>query len=243
MSDRREYFHEYNRRTYASRRERESALKLRNYWTKWLLRELGVSPVEKRGAIKAEPDPKSAIWPHPALDAELERRILSATGMYIDLTTGCWLTPGDPLKYGGVKVNGSAINASRASWICFRGPVPEGMYVCHSCDNRRCRNPGHLFAASQRENMRDASKKGRAGGGAAAVGAWEDSGERSLNVRRALTDKQVAEIRTAGLPDSYWVKKLGVVQSVIQHARTGYMYAHVNVAPDVRRRKAQGQHE
>jgi HNH endonuclease len=54
------------------------------------------------------------------------------------------------------------IKGHRASWIIHKGPIPIGMNVCHSCDNRKCTNPEHLWIGSQKENIQDKIKKGRA---------------------------------------------------------------------------------
>jgi hypothetical protein len=43
------------------------------------------------------------------------------------------------------------------------GPILEGVLVCHSCDNRRCCRPSHLFGGSYEDNARDMGRKGRAG--------------------------------------------------------------------------------
>jgi hypothetical protein len=53
------------------------------------------------------------------------------------------------------------ISAHKAAYIITNGTVPEGMYVCHRCDNRKCANPNHLWLGSAVENQRDMASKGR----------------------------------------------------------------------------------
>ena len=78
----------------------------------------------------------------------------------------CWIWKGAICKdkWGGrarFRIGGDATTASRASWIIHFGKIPDGMYVCHTCDNGLCVNPSHLFIGSAYDNNHDMMKKGR----------------------------------------------------------------------------------
>lgn len=77
---------------------------------------------------------------------------------------GCWIWTkalGGGDGRGVIYYNGRQQYAHRVSWILFRGTIPDGLYVCHRCDEPRCINPDHLFLGTQTDNMRDCSEKGR----------------------------------------------------------------------------------
>lgn len=72
--------------------------------------------------------------------------------------TGCKSSRG----YGELKTStGKTEIASRVSWKIHFGDIPDGMFVCHSCDNPGCVNPSHLFLGSRRDNILDMVAKDR----------------------------------------------------------------------------------
>lgn len=87
---------------------------------------------------------------------------------------GCWIWKGiiEQNGYGSIELGGdrkkagsrTRISAHRLSWILHNGPISSPtIFVCHKCDNPPCVRPDHLFLGTQRDNMRDASRKGRLG--------------------------------------------------------------------------------
>jgi hypothetical protein len=75
---------------------------------------------------------------------------------------GCWIWTGAIRNgYGCLKVNRKTIDAHRLSYKVFKGPIKEGLLVCHTCDTPSCINPDHLFIGTPKDNFNDALKKGR----------------------------------------------------------------------------------
>lgn len=80
-------------------------------------------------------------------------------------SSGCWLWTANklPKGYGFFRMSNPRrqVLSHRASFELFRGPIPHGMLVCHSCDTPPCVNPDHLFVGLHSDNMFDAVNKGR----------------------------------------------------------------------------------
>ena len=75
----------------------------------------------------------------------------------------CWIWLGARIEndYGVVRVNGKNNGAHRISWELTNGPIPEGLWALHHCDNPPCVNPSHLFLGTNTDNQRDCVSKGR----------------------------------------------------------------------------------
>lgn len=97
-------------------------------------------------------------------EAEKERFM---SYVYPDPNTGCWLWGGGKLKTGYGCFNGKLENARKAwrahrfSWLVHGKDLVDGMDLCHTCDNRLCVNPDHLWIGTRKENLQDCRNKGR----------------------------------------------------------------------------------
>ncbi len=76
----------------------------------------------------------------------------------------CWPWTGsvDHHGYGGFRVEpGKLVRTHRFAYALKHGPIPEGMHVCHHCDNPPCCNDAHHFLGTVADNIRDMWAKGR----------------------------------------------------------------------------------
>ena len=83
---------------------------------------------------------------------------------FVPVSSGCWLWTAGKMADGY-----GMFDKQRAHRFMFelanKRKVSAGHLICHTCDNRRCVNPEHLFEGTHTDNMVDASKKGRLRGG------------------------------------------------------------------------------
>lgn len=82
----------------------------------------------------------------------------------VQKTNGCWLWTAAKYSngYGAARdQNQRQTTAHRVAWMLKNGDIPTGMYICHTCDNRACVKPEHLFLCTQKNNIQDAIGKGR----------------------------------------------------------------------------------
>ena len=126
--------------------------------------------------------------------------------------------------YGHIGVIGYNIRTHRLSWMIHFGPIPNGVCVCHRCDNPACVNPSHLFLGTVQDNVTDRHLKGRSRGGS-------QPGE-SHNMAK-LKDDDVRQIfneaRSRSSTQREIAKKYGVTQSAISNILTGKLWRHLNL--------------
>lgn len=105
----------------------------------------------------------------------------------------CWIWEGARGRYGHFKPHRDepGIGAHRYAYSLTYGALLPAIQVLHHCDIRLCVNPAHLFAGTQRDNIRDMDSKGRRNGRCPHPNA---RGE--LNLRAKLTNEAVREMRT-----------------------------------------------
>lgn len=120
-----------------------------------------------------------------------------------------------------IRVGRKKYQAHRLAWIAERGPIPEGMAVCHKCDNPPCVNPDHLFLGTQTENIADMDRKGRRG-------IWRPTGEKhGMAVLIESDVKAILERLKSGLSQSKVGREFSVSRGCIQAIANGRSWTHI----------------
>lgn len=135
-------------------------------------------------------------------------------------TDGCWLWSGPkrPDGYGRVGSGNGRVLAHRMSWILTNGDIPEGMFVCHHCDNPPCVRPDHLFLGTATDNNRDAASKKRMQYGSGRYNSKLD--EQSVRMIRLKAH--------AGMSQHDIAREYGVHVMTVNKAVRGTKWIHVN---------------
>lgn len=119
-----------------------------------------------------------------------------------------------PNGYGQIRQDGKTAYAHRVAYELKNGPIGNGLFVLHSCDNRKCVNPDHLSLGTFDDNMADMVGKLRQAHG-------------QKNGHAKLKPEQVREIRAAIGTHREIAARYGVTQSLVSMIRSGRIWKHV----------------
>jgi hypothetical protein len=100
------------------------------------------------------------IIPSP-IEEKIIRRFWSRVAAGKPDECWCWIGSKTPLGYGHMRIGKQNAYSHRISWVLHNGFIPDGLVVCHKCDNPSCVNPTHLFLGTMKDNTQDSIKKGR----------------------------------------------------------------------------------
>lgn len=152
--------------------------------------------------------------PHKRTEVERINLFWSRAGITTENDCWNWTASKDAYGYGNMLWGDRVLKAHRISYMLVCGSVPDDLCVCHTCDNRACVNPNHLWLGTNADNVRDKQQKGR-------VGALK--GEQHYNAR--LTQESVETIRNrynnGGISYDKLAKEYGVSKSQIYNIVKG----------------------
>lgn len=130
----------------------------------------------------------------------------------------CWEWPGT-LEWSGyarVHWHGDRWRAHRLAYWLANAEWDGKGWICHTCDNRRCCNPDHLWLGNPRLNALDMHAKGR---------GWLARGERNGHAK--LTAEAIADIRSSTLKQVELAAKYSVTHGLISMIRAGKRWQHL----------------
>ena len=148
---------------------------------------------------------------------------------YVQKENDCWIWIGGQANgYGKFRYLGKGMVASRASYMLFNGEIPEGHFVCHTCDDPLCVNPAHLFTGSCQDNVNDKMNKGRH-----VILRGESHPHAKIN------EKDVIDIRNSVKTINSIASKYNISISMVKMIRNGKRWGHVQGGKIVEKKENQ----
>jgi hypothetical protein len=127
------------------------------------------------------------------------KKYLSALERYqakvqVGTSDECWPWLGGTVNngYGMFWFKGRMVLAGRWKWQQERGPIPEGMILCHACDNPPCQNLDHMFLGTYADNTQDMMNKGRNRSRPAALTPMQANEVRGRYLNGGASQRQLA---------------------------------------------------
>lgn len=136
-----------------------------------------------------------------------------------DRSGECWIWLGPVSVQGRPRMTfrRKRQHVSRVVWTLTKGPIPDGLQVCHTCDNPLCLRPKHFFLGTFEQNMDDKVRKGR-----------QAKGERHGGAKLSETAILLAQrLKSEGWSQTEIARRLGVNQPAISRALRGQRWRHL----------------
>ena len=141
----------------------------------------------------------------------------------VDRTEDCWNWTGatNGVGYGRLGHRGKLVSAHRFSYELVYGRIPDGMLICHHCDNPGCVRPSHLFLGTNSDNIRDAHAKGR-------ITMPDRRGELSSSSKIVESDvHEIRRLNSLGVTQELLGKMWRITQQHVSNIVTKKNWAHV----------------
>lgn len=137
-------------------------------------------------------------------------------------STKCWEWLGATARgYGEISIHYHMHKTHRIAYELIKGPITDGLFVCHSCDNKLCCNPDHLWLGTTEDNMRDMVVKGRS-----ARNCGEKSGSVKLSKEQIIS---VFNFRNEGYSQRCIASIYGVSNQQISRILSRKRWGHLMV--------------
>lgn len=128
-----------------------------------------------------------------------------------------WSAFCNSLGYGMFRIGKRMPLAHRVSYELNIGAIPNGLLICHKCDNPRCVRPEHLYAGTDADNSRDRVSRGR---------SFRPIGEKSH--RAKLTESLAKEIRASNLSHNKAAAHFNISRGAVRDIRLRRSWTHID---------------
>jgi len=133
----------------------------------------------------------------------------------------CWLWQGskDGSGYGKIGTGSNILSAHRVAYTLYKGPIPPGFHVRHTCDTPACVNPKHLCSGTAKENKQDSVARNR---------HHRPAGELNGNaVATEATVRTVKKLFAEGKTISQVMHSTGLKKGMLRNIKVGASWKHI----------------
>jgi hypothetical protein len=139
-----------------------------------------------------------------------------------------WLGTKNSGGYGSFWLDAKNQRAHRIAYTLWKGPILDGLQVCHHCDNPKCVNPEHLFVGTNLDNMLDCMHKGRHRYCPEDKNHLRPRGPKNHAAKLTEADvRQIRERNKMGIPAHRLGPQFGVTPRAIRKVLSGKTWVHV----------------